>query len=179
MLAELVEEGLVQRSGSKRLHTPGTLPPVVVADITGRDDDGELIAAPAERAEDASAPTLPQIVLKPTRRKPAPGVGDRVLLRIDDEERQTAGPGDVVSGSVIRVLEKPKARILGVYRVRQDGSGRIEPVDKKNRREWAVHASDSRDAVEGELVAVEPLTSRRAHGPAAGPRDRAARLHGR
>lgn len=70
----------------------------------------------------------------------------------------------MVSGSVIRVLEKPKARILGVYRVRQDGSGRIEPVDKKNRREWAVHASDSRDAVEGELVAVEPLTSRRRMG---------------
>ncbi|MCB1479755.1 MAG: ribonuclease R [Tepidamorphaceae bacterium] len=170
MLAELIDDGLVERGGRKKLHTPGSLPPVVVADITGRDDDGELIATLTERGpsdeDDENAPVAagPRILVMPTKRKPAPGVGDRVLLRVDDEERENAGPGATVTAHVIRVLDKPSARILGIYREITDGSGRIEPVDKKNRKEWAVHHSDSKDAREGELVAVEPLKSRKRLG---------------
>jgi hypothetical protein len=39
MLRELTEGGHIERH-RKRLHRPGTLPPVVLADITGRDSDG-------------------------------------------------------------------------------------------------------------------------------------------
>lgn len=47
VLRELEEEGLVEKRG-KRLAAPGTLPPVMVLEVTGRDADGGLIARPAE-----------------------------------------------------------------------------------------------------------------------------------
>src|SRR6476661_5510198 len=47
MLRELADEGRVERR-RKKLHHPGSLPHVVVADVTARDADGELIAVPTE-----------------------------------------------------------------------------------------------------------------------------------
>ncbi|MCC0052526.1 MAG: ribonuclease R [Rhodobiaceae bacterium] len=164
LLAELMDEGLLQR-GRKRMHTPGALPPVVVADITGRDEDGELLAtlaerAPAEGDDGGASAEGPRIVVSPGHRRPAPGIGDRVLLRVDEDARQAANEGGIVAATVIRILDRPKTRILGIYRELADGTGRIEPVDKKARKEWAVREIDSRDAREGDLVAVEPLRSR-------------------
>src|ERR1700739_3602682 len=52
MLRELAEEGRIERR-RKRLHHAGTLPPVVLADITGRDSDGEFLARPTEWDEEA------------------------------------------------------------------------------------------------------------------------------
>ena len=52
MLRELADEGAIERR-RKKLHQPGALPHVVVADITGRDRDGELIAVPTEWDEEA------------------------------------------------------------------------------------------------------------------------------
>ena len=52
MLRELADEGVVERR-RKKLHHAGTLPHVVVADITARDRDGELIAVPTEWDEEA------------------------------------------------------------------------------------------------------------------------------
>src|ERR1044071_2320828 len=45
MLRGLEDEGTVERR-RKKLHHAGTLPSVVLADITERDRDGELIAVP-------------------------------------------------------------------------------------------------------------------------------------
>src|SRR6201988_3683089 len=66
MLRELTEEGHIDRR-RKRLHRPGTLPPVVLADITGRDSDGELLARPTEWDEDAHG-TAPVIRIASQRR---------------------------------------------------------------------------------------------------------------
>ena len=52
MLRELADEGRVEAK-RKKLHHPGALPQVTLADITGRDNDGELIATPTEWDEDA------------------------------------------------------------------------------------------------------------------------------
>src|SRR5215472_9068631 len=51
MLRDLADEGRIDRR-RKRLHHAGTLPPVVLADVTGRDSDGELLARPTEWDED-------------------------------------------------------------------------------------------------------------------------------
>ena len=65
-LKELTEEGQVARS-RKKLHRAGTLPNVVMTDITTRDRDGELIASPTEWDEEAhGAP--PKIRLQGSRR---------------------------------------------------------------------------------------------------------------
>ncbi|HKY87971.1 MAG TPA: ribonuclease R, partial [Pseudorhodoplanes sp.] len=47
MLRDLADTGAVE-TRRKKLHQPGALPPVTLADVTGRDQDGELIAVPAE-----------------------------------------------------------------------------------------------------------------------------------
>src|SRR5205085_9478433 len=70
MLRELADEGKVERR-RKKLHQPGALPHVVVADVITRDRDGELIAIPTEWDEEAhGAP--PKIRIHATRR-PQPG----------------------------------------------------------------------------------------------------------
>ena len=84
MLRELADEGQLDRQ-RKRLHHAGTLPPVVVADITGRDSDGELLARPTEWDEEAHG--APPVIHITTPRRASPGeiagVGDRALIRID------------------------------------------------------------------------------------------------
>src|SRR3984885_5579756 len=52
MLRELADEGQVDRR-RKRLRPAGTLSPVVMADITGRDPDGDLLARPTDWDEEA------------------------------------------------------------------------------------------------------------------------------
>ena len=47
MLRDLADEGVIEKR-RKKLHHAGALPDVVLADITGRDPDGELVAIPAE-----------------------------------------------------------------------------------------------------------------------------------
>src|SRR5580700_953314 len=151
MLRELADSGQIDRL-RKRLHNPGTLPPVVLADVTGRDADGEFLARPTEWDEAAhGAPPVIRIVM-PRRPRPGEvaGVGDRVLLRIEKsgEEETTA--------RVIKLLDRAKHRVLGVFRGLPGGGGRLVPVDKKQLgREMAIPADRAGGAVDGDLVAVE------------------------
>ena len=64
ILKDLEIEGTVDRRG-KTVHRAGQLPPVVLADITKRDRDGELIAVPTEwdEEEHGSIPTI--IIMSP------------------------------------------------------------------------------------------------------------------
>jgi ribonuclease R len=151
MLRELAADGSIDRR-RKRLHHAGTLPPVVLADVTGRDKDGELLARPTEWDEQAhGAPPVIRITT-PRRAKPGEtaGVGDRALIRIEqtnDEE---------ISGRVIKLIDRAKTRVLGVFRGLPNGGGRLVPVDKKQLgRELAIAANATAGAVDGDLVAVE------------------------
>src|ERR1700752_4902065 len=84
MLRELADAGQIEHR-RKRLHRPGTLPPVVLADITSRDSDGEFLARPTEWNEQAHGEAPVIHILRPRRIKPgeAAGVGDRALIRIE------------------------------------------------------------------------------------------------
>ena len=55
MLRELADQGVIAKQG-KKIHEPAALPPTVMADITGRDSDGELIATPTEWDEESGEP---------------------------------------------------------------------------------------------------------------------------
>ena len=167
MLRELADEGKVENR-RKKLHHPGTLPHVVVADVTERDRDGELIALPTEwdEAEHGPAPKIRLHV--PRRAKPneIAGIGDRALLRIEESKE----PGEAIrySGRVIKLIDRAKQRVLGIFRATPGGGGRIEPIDKKQiGRELAVPAGDGADAQDGDLVAVEVAQRRTGFGLAA------------
>ena len=151
MLRELADGGHIEKH-RKRLHHAGTLPSVVVAGITGRDSDGELLARPTEWDEDAhgAPPTIHVAVPRRARSGEIPGVGDRALLRIEQTNK------DETTGRVIKLIDRAKHRMLGIFRGLPNGGGRLVPIDKKQLgRETAIAAIDAGGAEDGDLVAVE------------------------
>src|SRR3974390_1010136 len=73
-LRELADEGRIDRR-RKRLHPAGTLPPRVLADITGRDGDGELLARRTEWDEEVNGAAPIIHVSAPRRAKPGEVAG--------------------------------------------------------------------------------------------------------
>jgi ribonuclease R len=154
LLRELADEGSIEKR-RKKLHHPGVLPSTVLADVTSRDSDGDLIATPDEWDEDAHGPA-PKIrihVPRKTRPGEAAGIGDRVLLRVEETEDED---GIRHRGRVIRIIDHPKHRVLGIFRGNPQGGGRLEPVDKKMLgKQLAIPAGATADAEDGDLIAVE------------------------
>jgi ribonuclease R len=155
LLRDMADEGMLERR-RKRLARPGLLAPVEVLEITGRDDDGELIASPTDWDEDAHG-TPPVVAILPDRgrraRAPSPGVGDRALVRISATDQPGEGPA--LEGRIIRVLESRPRRVVGVFERRADGSAVVHSADKKDRRDYMIAPADENDARDGELVEIE------------------------
>jgi ribonuclease R len=155
MLRGLENEGTVE-TRRKKLHQAGTLPAVVLADITHRDSDGELIAVPTEWDTEAhgDAPHVRIRIPRKARPMEIPGVGDRALLRT--EESGEEGEAIRHTGRVIKVLDRARQRQLGIFRALPGGGGRVEPVDKKQLgRELSVPPGATADAADGDLVSVD------------------------
>ena len=164
LLRELADDGTIAKRG-RRLHEAHALPPTVIADVTARDADGEFIAAPTEWDEAVSGPAPKIRIVLPRYPKPgtAAGVGDRALLRVERIEDEEDGVG--WRGRVIKVLDRNKGRVLGIFRALPDGGGRLVPIDKKQAdRELAIAPDDAGEAKDGDLISVE-LRRARAFGP--------------
>ena len=165
ILRDLRDAGVIAKKG-KKIHERATLPPTIVADVTGRDADGELIAAPAEWDEEDGEPPKIRIYLA---RRPAPGtaagIGDRALLRVDKNDDDDA---IAYRGRVIKILDQARNRVLGIFRATPQGGGRLVPVDKKQAgRELSIAEADRGGAQDGDLVSVDLLRGR-GHGLPAG-----------
>jgi ribonuclease R len=153
LLAELNREGaLVGRR--KELRPTGSLPPVSVLEIIGRDDDGDLIAEPV--IWDNKEGPRPRVLLVKSRRfngaESVLGIGDRVLTRV----RQLEDPdveGFRFEGEPLKKLPREKRRLLGIFRAdKKRGGGMIAPVDRKELRSWPVLPGNEGDAEDGDLV---------------------------
>ena len=176
VLRELSDEGSVERR-HKKLHHPGTLPSTVLADVTARDADGDLIATPDEWDEEAHGPAPKIRIDIPRKARPgeAAGLGDRVLLRVEETEEDN---GIRHRGRVIKIIDHPKQRVLGIFRKRPDGGGRLEPVDKKMLgKELAIPAGGTAQA-RGRRSGRGRNQPRAAARPGERPRGRAARVAG-
>ena len=159
MLRELADDGIIKKNGRK-VSEPDALPPTLLADITGRDSDGELIASPAEwdEVENGEPPKI--LIEMPRRPRPgtAAGVGDRALLRV---ERSDDDDAPAWRGRIIKVIDKAKSRILGVFRALPEGGGRLVPVDKKFAdRELNIARTDTGGAEDGDLVSIDIVRTR-------------------
>ncbi|MGZ5873202.1 MAG: ribonuclease R [Bradyrhizobium sp.] len=161
ILRELADEGAIQKRG-KEVTEPAALPATLMADITSRDSDGELIAVPAEWDEVESGEPPKIRIHVPRRPQPgtAAGVGDRALLRVEKlEERDREGT--IYGGRVLRIIDHAKTRVLGIFRAIPGGGGRLIPVDKKQAgRELNISRVDSLGAADGDLVSVDLVRSR-------------------
>ncbi len=152
LLAEMTEEGLL--SGNRKgFKEPGVLPPVAVVEIVARDADGDLIAEPASWDGEGERP---RVLVLPARGKeragePALGVGDRILARLTRlAEADVAGY--LYEAESIKRLPKEKTRQLGIFRAHAKGGGVIDPVDRKELKEWRIDPGDEGKAKNGDLV---------------------------
>ena len=157
VLRDLADEGHIAKKRRKILE-PEVLPPTTVADVTVRDSDGELIATPTEWDEvDRGAP--PKILIHvPRKARPGTvaGVGDRALLRIERDR-----DSGVYRGRVIKVLDRTRSRVLGIFRKSTAGGGRLVPVDRKQAgRELNIAAADTNGAEDNDLVSVDIVRAR-------------------
>ena len=93
ILRELADDGTIAKRGRKILE-PAALPPTVIADITGRDTDGELLATPTEWDDSSKGPAAENPHSRPAARQPAhtAGVGDRALMRIERLDEDDGAP---------------------------------------------------------------------------------------
>ncbi|HSD91752.1 MAG TPA: ribonuclease R [Methyloceanibacter sp.] len=151
LLRDMADDGLI--AGSRRkLSRPGTLPPVTVLEITGRDAEGEFVARPAVWEEEHGP--APRIVMAESKRDDGPvaGIGDRVLARITP---LGADAGYPYQARTIKRLARARGNLLGVFRALPGGTGVIDPVDRKQLKEWPVARVATNDAEDGELVRFE------------------------
>lgn len=163
LLREMADEGVIE--GTRRtLVRSGDLPPVGVIEVIELDADGELIARPAKLERAGDEQHRIRLVPSKLRGGTTPGVGDRVLAHIDPlPEADEAGCA--FQARAIKVLPRDQVRLLGIYRKLTDGSGIIDPVDRRQLKEWQVRRGDDDGAKAGELVRFE-LSKRQRYGVA-------------
>jgi ribonuclease R len=150
LLREMADDGQIDGRRTK-LRRPGDLPSVTVLRVDRIDDQGDLVAVPLEW--DAEWGDAPLIVIttqtgRKVRRDQMAGIGDRVLARLVPD-----GENGGFGAKIIKVLPKPPAAMLGVYR--DNGrEARIVPVNRR-AKELTVQPGGEAGARDGELVTVE------------------------
>ncbi|WP_292407643.1 ribonuclease R [Mesorhizobium sp.] len=155
ILRDLQDEGLLTKE-RKRLARVGALAHVAVLDIFGRDADGVLLAHPTEAVGNGEPPVI-AIRVSRGGGGPTPGIGDRVLAKTFPTDDAT---GPAYTGRVMKIFEKRTDAVLGVFRVLQDGTFRIEPVERR-QPELVVDKEFQNGAKNGDLVEVEPARASR------------------
>ena len=156
MLGEMAAAGLLA-GNRKGFKERGHLPPVTVLQIVARDADGELIAEPA--VWDAAEGERPRALVLAARGRQAGGdaalgQGDRILARITRlEDKDVAGYR--YEASPIKRLPRTERRLVGIFRAKAGGGGLIDPVDRKELKEWPIAAGEEGGAKTGDLVRFE------------------------
>jgi ribonuclease R len=151
LLRDMADDGLI--AGSRRkLTRSGVLPPVTVIEIVSRDADGEFVARPSVWDEELGAP--PRILMAESKREAGPvaGIGDRVLARITALGPDADHP---YQARTIKHLARAARSLLGIFRALPGGAGVIDPVERKQLKEWPVARGATGDAENGELVRFE------------------------
>jgi ribonuclease R len=151
LLRDMADDGLI--AGSRRkLTRPGVLPSVTVIEIVARDADGEFIGRPGTWDEEHGP--APRIIMAESKREggPVAGIGDRVLARITPLGADADYP---YQARTIKRLARATQRLLGIFRLLPGGTGIIDPVDRKQLKEWPVTRGNTSDAENGELVRFE------------------------
>lgn len=127
------------------------------------DESGDIWAEPAQNDKGGTA----RIHFIPKASGPSIAVGDFMLCRLE----ASAQEGVDFEARLIRKITPssatPRQDIIGVYQDNSDNGvagagGRISPVDKKGRGEWAVATADKNGAQSGELVRAVQISSNRA-----------------
>jgi len=105
ILKELQAEGVIEGSAKKGFAKQGELPEAGLIQVTGLDDDGEMLARPLNW-DGKDEPPL--IYVTPPKDGGAPAQGDRLLAKLERH-------GEAYEARIIRRLERETpARLIGV-----------------------------------------------------------------
>ncbi|NBW06620.1 MAG: ribonuclease R [Caulobacteraceae bacterium] len=158
MLRELEAEGKLGKRGKKGFSEAGALPPVGVADVVEKDVDGELYVRLVEAAADAPRAVL--IPDKSGKTGPAPGIGDRLLVKFERGH-------DGWEARVVKKLDAGTNRVLGVIR-KSNRETRVEPVDRRSKDTLIIPQALAEDLRDGDLVLASIEKSEQRYGPKRG-----------
>jgi ribonuclease R len=151
ILKELEAEGAIQGRKKTGFTRRGELPEVGLIEVSGTDNDGEVLARPLNWEGNEEPPVIYVI---PPKDGGAPGPGDRLLANLEKH-------GDSYEARIIRRLERETTtRVIGVLREAPSTGWRLVPINKKERTEYALDKSDLGGAKHNELVAAEPKSGR-------------------
>jgi ribonuclease R len=141
LLNDMADEGLIDHSRGRAFHQAGGVPKVTVLRVSQVDDSGNVFAVPEQWHAETPPPRLRVV----ERGRSALGIGDRVLCRTEEK-------GQGWLAHPLKKLARAAELVLGV--VRRDGDRFwLSPVDKRERREFAIH--ELKDAEPGDLVLCE------------------------
>ncbi|HHB83681.1 MAG TPA: ribonuclease R, partial [Devosia sp.] len=132
----------------KTMRRARELPRVTVLDIVSDCDPDDLVAHPANWAENEGKPPLVRIEVKRNDRT-IPGPGDRILARIFKE----TGRRDNYSAHAMKILVKPRRGQIGIVKMDANGA-RLIPIDRK-QKEMRIAPNDLNNAKDGDLVEVQ------------------------
>src|ERR1700761_6118032 len=158
MLQSLQEGGALAERGRRGFAEVGALPEVGVVDVVERDTDGELLVR-LTKGEDA-----PLVVLAAANKGdtgPAPGLGDRLLVRFVKLE---SGEHEA---RLIKALGAGGQRILGVIR-KSHREVRVEPVDRRSKDSLLLTDPTAHELRDGDLVLAQASTAETRYGPKRG-----------
>lgn len=151
ILLQLLSDGQIEKTDRKKFRRIGQLPPVLVVNFFGRDQDGELLARP-----DKATDQVTTIRLAPGEAASGPktiGVGNRALVRVSTDE-------DGYLARIIRKLERQdQDPVLGVIAKHCD-HWQVQSISRKNKTSYALRPQDQSQVTQDDLVRVAPVPGR-------------------
>lgn len=159
MLRQMVDRGQIAKDLGKALRPAGALPNVLVVEVGGVDEYGDLTARPAAWKEKVPPPRI-FIGHKQSKKTPALARGDHALVKVHAMEDRD---GLYYSARIIRVIRGAPRTFIGVYHQTKEGAS-ISPTDKRVRDTFTVPKGHEGNAEHNALVLAEAGPKPRGRG---------------
>ena len=130
LLRDLAEQGTIQKQGRKVIET-AQLPATLLADVTTRDADGELIATPAEWDEDEQGEPPRIRIHIPRHAQTRARWPASATARCSASSACTTMTAPPIAGASSRSSTTRNRACSACSAALPDGGGRLIPVDKK------------------------------------------------
>ena len=153
ILKQLVKDSAIVKHDGGAYSIPEGLPGVTIIAVSEITVDGDVFAAPDEWDVQSQGPA-PRIEVMPDK-KHFPNVTEttRSLARL------TKVSAEFYEAHIIKNLDVPENRVLGLLRMQKNGAV-LQPADKKARHDFDVMNNDLNGAEDGDLVVGEVTPER-------------------
>ncbi len=152
VLADMCAAGMIEKGRRRTYRTRLSLPNVAVVEVTGVDENGEVVARPLATRDDSEPPVI--LIVREKRSRGALGPGDRLLARL------THQGGNEYQGKILRRITEAPLSVLGVVEIVR-GEMRVRPTERGARHDFILATGAAAGAKPGDLVRVEVMDGKR------------------